>query len=69
MWKSQIPKFFYVTEDDVVPIAQLYSDEYGICTIVDDQNLTPGLWNSARDTCRALNSGFTTICRKYGWPN
>lgn len=62
-------KILYVTEENITPLTQLFSDEFGIYTIVEDQKMTAGLWNCPKPDCRALNSGFTMVCKSCGWPN
>ena len=62
-------QILYVTEDSVLPIVQLFSDEYGIYTLVDDLSMTAGLWNCPESDCRALNSIWSSVCTSCGWPD
>lgn len=62
-------QILYFAKDGVLPITQLFSDEDGIYTIVDDQHMTVGLWNCPKADCKALNSAIDSKCRKCGWPD
>ena len=60
-------QILYVTKDIVTPITQLFSDEYGIYTIVEEPHMTMGLWTCYKDGCNTLNSNLSTKCRKCGF--